>query len=309
MSITQLGYLGIGVKEVDRWEDYATGILGLTISDRLADGTIYLRMDEYHHRFILHPDSSDDLLYIGWQMPTEGALKELQARLRDAGVATQPGTTEERAERRVMDLIKFDDPDGCRHEAFHGPLALADSSFQPSRPIKGFVTGNMGLGHIVLNVGDLDQMTSFYRDVMGLRISDFVEINRGGRDLRMSFFHCNPRHHSLALVGRPGPPRISHFMIEVVSLDDVGATYYLCQEQDVPIATTLGRHSNDHMVSFYMLSPSGFRVEYGCEGRIVDDATWTIQHYKTGSIWGHKPAAPLDRPGGQAEAAAGAARG
>jgi extradiol dioxygenase len=148
----------------------------------------------------------------------------------------------------------------------------------------------MGLGHIVINVNELEKTTSFYRDVLGLRISDYVEINRGDRNFKMSFFHCNPRHHSLALVGRPGTSRISHFMVEVQSLDDVGATYYLCQEKDVPIATTLGRHTNDQMVSFYMLCPSGYRVEYGCEGRLIDDATWAIQHYTTGSIWGHKPA-------------------
>ena len=27
--------------------------------------------------------------------------------------------------------------------------------------------------------------------------------------------------------------------------------------------STLGRHSNDQMVSFYMSTPSGFEVEYG----------------------------------------------
>ena len=290
MTIAQLGYLGLGVGDLDQWEKYATGILGMTVSDHLDDGTLYLRMDDYHHRFILHPNSSDDVMYVGWQVSTEAGLGEVAANLKAAGVAVQQGTQEERNARKVLDLIRFEDPDGLRVEVFHGPLAQPDSTFQPSRPIKGFVTGNMGLGHIVLNVNELEKTTAFYRGVLGLKISDYVEINRGDRNLTMSFFHCNPRHHSLALVGRPGTPRISHFMVEVQSLDDVGATYYLCQEKDVPIATTLGRHTNDQMVSFYMLCPSGFRVEYGCEGRLVDDATWAIQHYTTGSIWGHKPA-------------------
>lgn len=291
MSITQLGYLGLGVSDLAKWEEYATKILGMTVSDRLGDGTVYLRMDEYHHRFILHPADFDDVMYVGWQVSTEAGLSEVASSLKRSGVTVQAGTRDELGVRKVMDLIRFDDPDGLRVEVFHGPLVQPDNSFQPSRPIKGFVTGTMGLGHIVLNVDNLETTTSFYRDVVGLKISDYVEINRPDRNFTMSFFHCNPRHHSLALVGRPGTPRISHFMVEVQSLDDVGATLYLCQESGIPVATSLGRHTNDQMVSFYMLCPSGFRVEYGCEGRLIDDSTWAIQHYTTGSIWGHKPTA------------------
>ena len=292
MTITQLGYLGLGVGDVAKWEEFASDILGVVISERSDDGSLYLRMDDYHHRFIIHPDGADDVAYVGWQTPTKAAFDEVQSDLRDAGVTFRAGTSEELASRKVMDMITFEDPDGLQTEVFHGALVQPDAVFQPRRPIKGFVTGNMGLGHIVLSVNDLGKGTAFYRDVLGLKISDFVEINRPDRQLKMSFFHCNPRHHSLALASRAAGaqgPRISHFMVEVQSLDDVGATYYLCQEKNVPIATSLGRHTNDHMVSFYMLCPSGFRVEYGCEGRLVDDATWTIQHYTTGSLWGHKP--------------------
>ena len=292
MTITQLGYLGLGVSDIAKWEEYASDILGMVVSKGPDDGSLYLRMDDYHHRFILHPDGADDVAYVGWQTPTKAAFDEVHSNLKSAGVAIRSATSEELASRKVMDMISFEDPDGLRTEVFQGALVQPDTAFHPRRPIKGFVTGNMGLGHVVLNVNDLPKGTAFYRDVLGLKISDFVEINRPDRQLKMSFFHCNPRHHSLALAGRAAGaqgPRISHFMVEVQSLDDVGATYYLCQEKSVPIATSLGRHTNDHMVSFYMLCPSGFRVEYGCEGRLVDDATWTIQHYTTGSLWGHKP--------------------
>jgi hypothetical protein len=51
-----------------------------------------------------------------------------------------------------------------------------------------------------------------------------------------------------------------------------------------PIAVT----SNDHMVSFYLRTPSGFNVEYGWGAREVDDATWQVQVHTAGSIWGHQ---------------------
>ncbi|MFD0567797.1 hypothetical protein ACFQ2M_41870 [Kitasatospora saccharophila] len=33
-------------------------------------------------------------------------------------------------------------------------------------------------------------------------------------------------------------------------------------------------HPNDHMFSFYVRTPSGFSVEYGWGGLLIDDATW-----------------------------------
>jgi hypothetical protein len=58
--------------------------------------------------------------------------------------------------------------------------------------------------------------------------------------------------------------------------------------------STLGRHSNDQMVSFYMSTPSGFEVEYGWGGRLIDDATWQVQRHDRGTLWGHK--LQLDAP-------------
>jgi len=54
------------------------------------------------------------------------------------------------------------------------------------------------------------------------------------------------------------------------------------------VVSTLGRHSNDQMVSFYMSTPSGFEVEYGWGGRLVDDAVWQVQRHDRGTLWGHK---------------------
>jgi hypothetical protein len=54
------------------------------------------------------------------------------------------------------------------------------------------------------------------------------------------------------------------------------------------IATTLGRHSNDFMTSFYANTPSGFFVEYGWGGRSIDPQNWTAAEMTCGpSLWGH----------------------
>ena len=296
--VTQLGYLGIGISDADAWERFATQTLGLHAHEPDADGTLFLKMDEYHHRFALRANGHDDIDYVGWEVADEHALRAMRGQLETAGVEITTGSAELAAQRRVVDLIAFDDPDGVRTEIFYGPLVNYDQPFASPRAISGFETGTQGLGHIVLVVEDVERSIHFYRDVLGMRISDFVQTSRmapaGSASRRMAFFHCNPRHHSVAFLAASIKPRLRHFMLQTQSLDDVGSTYTLCQDQGVPINRTLGRHTNDHMVSFYMASPSGFEVEYGWGARTVDDSTWQVQQHTTGSMWGHR--APTDEP-------------
>jgi biphenyl-2,3-diol 1,2-dioxygenase len=289
-SVTQLGYLGLSVSNVDEWERFATQVLGLQSNGRDADGSLYLRMDEYHHRFTVHPTAKDDVAYLGWEIPTEQAMQTLAKQLTAAGVAVQPGTAAEAEARRVAGLIKCSDPSGIPTEIFYGPLVTYERPFQSPRPISGFKTAGQGLGHFVIFVHDFEQSLHFYRDVLGMRISDFVNFSPApGVTLRVAFFHCNPRHHSIAFIQMPqAAKRLHHFMLQTNSLDDVGSTYYLCQAQQVPIVMNLGKHTNDHMVSFYLKTPSGFAVEYGWGAREVDDATWQVQVHSAGSMWGHQ---------------------
>jgi 2,3-dihydroxybiphenyl 1,2-dioxygenase len=291
--ITQLGYLGLSVSDIHAWEQFATQTLGLQVAQRETDGTLLLRMDEYHHRFLIHPTGKDDAAYFGWEVADEHALKGIAEQLKAAGVEVRKGTLAEAAARRVVDLICFKDPSGIPSEIFYGPLMAYNTPFHSPRQISGFVANQQGLGHMVVTMDDMEQSLRFYRDVLGMRISDFVHVVRpSGEKLYLVFFHCNPRHHTIAFYGAPNPQRrLNHFMLQARSLDDVGSTFYLCQDQSIPINRGLGRHTNDQMMSFYMRSPSGFEVEYGWGGRVVDDSTWQVQHHTSGSMWGHRPLA------------------
>jgi len=290
-SVTQLGYLGLSVSDINAWEHFATHTLGLQVSERGDDGSLFLRTDEYHHRFLVHPTGKDDLAYIGWEVKDEDALRAMAEQLTACGLEVKKGTQAEAEARRVVDLLTFKDPSGIASEIFYGPLMTFNLPFQSPRPISGFEGGTLGLGHMVVVMDDFDRSLHFYRDVLGMRLSDFVQVERPpGHKMRLAFFHCNPRHHTLAFYAAPQPPkRLNHFMLQAKTLDDVGATYYLCQDQGVPIARSLGRHTNDHMVSFYLRTPSGFEVEYGWGGRVVDDSTWQVQLHTAGSMWGHRP--------------------
>jgi biphenyl-2,3-diol 1,2-dioxygenase len=291
--VTQLGYLGIDVTDVPAWEKFATEALGLEARATDPDGTLFLKMDENHHRFVLHPRGRDDLAYAGWEVADEAALRATVERLAAQGVGVRMGTAAEARERRVMGLARLQDPSGVATELYYGPLVEFERPFRSPRAAGGFEAGRQGLGHIVLAVDDYEASLRFYRDGLGLRISDFIELEMGAAGSTLvAFFHCNPRHHSIAIAQFPAAKRLHHFMLQLRDMRDVGSAYDRCQDARVPITSSLGCHTNDHMTSFYMQTPSGFQVEYGHGGREVDDSAWEVQLHRSPSIWGHRaPAA------------------
>jgi len=285
MAVSQLAYLGIGVSDMGAWKTFATDILGMQITERADDGTVYLRMDENHHRIALHPSGEDDVVYIGLQTPTQAEYEGTKAALKGAGVSTTQGTQAEIAHRRLIDFVKFE-TGGLPFELSIGPNTRWDPPFQPARPMSGFKTGELGFGHVVLRSTDRDESAGLLTKALGFRISDYINT--------MVFLHCNARHHSIAFqpsipdLPRSRDKKMWHFQLETNSLDDVGTALDLATRAGVPVVSSLGRHSNDQMVSFYMSTPSGFEVEYGWGGRLVDDAVWQVQRHDRGTIWGHK---------------------
>ena len=243
--------------------------------------SLAFRMDDRKQRVIVNADTEGGAGFFGWDVADAAALDALGAQLERAGVKVARGSRALAGERRVADLIVFADPIGNRLEAFHGAETAA-KPFQPGRSISGFRTGPLGLGHAVLTVERLDEVVPFYRDLLGFRLSDYIL-----KPFRAFFFHVNPRHHSLAFI-ETGKNGIHHMMVELFSLDDVGQAYDIALTEPESIGSTFGRHTNDYVTSFYSRSPSGFMVEYGWGGRLVEPGNWVAQEYTTGpSLWGH----------------------
>jgi 2,3-dihydroxybiphenyl 1,2-dioxygenase len=297
MNVSALGTIGLDVKDVDRWTRFATKILGAAAGERTAAGSQLLRLDERGHRIALVPGRRDDLAYLGWEVAGEPELRAVTERLEAAGVNVGRADAEFRAERGVAQLVFCTDSNGIRNEISYGAQPTL-APFSSPRGIPGFVTGDQGVGHVVLSVEDASAAMTFYRDLLGLRVSDFIDFEREpGIGVHMTFLHCNERHHSLAFVERPGAARrLSHLMLEMRSIDDVGATFSLCEREGVPIAMSLGRHTNDEMFSFYLITPSGFNIEIGFGGKSIDDEGWEVRTYDAASVWGHRRQAPAQPP-------------
>src|SRR5262245_60646392 len=280
MAIQGLGYVGVRAKSLEDWAGFGEKFLGLQLVDRSCSSLAF-RMDDRKQRVVVTPDGGEGVAYFGWEAADAAALDAHAARLEQAGVQVTRGTRALADERRVADLISFDDPVGNRLEIFHG-AEVASEPFKPGRNISGFRTGTLGMGHAVLHVKSIDDVIPFYRDVLGFRLSDYMT-----RPFNAYFFHANPRHHSIAFI-ETGRNATHHLMVELFNLDDVGQCYDLALGEENRIGVTLGRHINDEVTSFYSNSPSGFMVEYAWGGRVIDVDTWQTEEVTWGpSMWGH----------------------
>lgn len=292
MAIRSLGYLRIEATDMAAWRTFGLKVLGMVEGKGSVEGALYLRMDDFPARLVIIPGEQDRLLASGWEAETEAGLQEVAARLEAAGVSYKEGSADELAERRVTGLITFDDPSGNTLEVFHGVALQHRRVVSPYG--HRFVTGEQGLGHVVLSTRDDEEALRFYRDVLGFRLRDSMRLPpelvgrpSDGPPAWLRFFGCNPRHHSLAFLPMPTPSGIVHLMVEVGEADDVGLCLDRARRHKVPMSATLGRHVNDLMLSFYMKTPGGFDVEFGTEGRQVDDGDWIARESTAVSLWGH----------------------
>jgi 2,3-dihydroxybiphenyl 1,2-dioxygenase len=279
MRVRTLAYVGIETRDLDGWADFSTSVLGLP-AERVDGGErLLLRMDERVYRFDVREGDEERLLWTGWELANAAELDQAEAELDAAGVGVRRATPEECLDRRVADLIVFEDPAGNRNELFYGQQA----DFRPlvlTRPLSGYLTADLGMGHVVVGVKHYAETLRFYVETMGFRVSDTF-------DGFIAFLHCNRRHHSIALVSSD-EPGLRHIMLEVASIDDVGATIDVCLRRGIA-TRTLGRHTNDRAVSFYLATPSGWEIEYGWSGQAVDDDVWTTrQLVGPTSLWGHQ---------------------
>jgi 3,4-dihydroxy-9,10-secoandrosta-1,3,5(10)-triene-9,17-dione 4,5-dioxygenase len=283
MMIRELAYIGIASPRHEEWLTYGTEVLGCGLAPRGEDGAVRLRVDDAVHRITIRPGDRDELLYTGWAFTNEVELATYLDRLRLAGVDVTPGTPEQCRDRGVAEMAWVTDPWGTRHELVSGQHRRP-GTFWPGRPLSGFVADDFGLGHVVLIAPDLAEADAFYGGVLGFTLSDRVD----EEFMKVRFYHCNGRHHSLAVAQVPGKIGLNHLMLEVKSLDDVGTGLDLAKHAGVPVLRGLGRHTNDLMTSFYMLTPSSFQIEYGFGGIVVDDLTWVASTNDRPSLWGHE---------------------
>lgn len=288
IDIRGLAYVVVNTTDVSQWERYGEDVLGM-MAKPAPDGGLYLKMDERPFRFLIQHAETEGYAASAWEVLNAEAFAYALRVLAKAGVEAVMGNEAQCALRKVQQVAMFRDPSGNRHEIVWG-CQKDFRRFVSPQGVERFVTGDLGMGHTVLPAPQFDATWAFFRDVMGFGLSDIYK-HRAGPDApvqRIHFTHCNNgRQHSLALFEAEIPSGCAHVNVEVASITDVGRAHDRRQHHGVKLMASLGQHANDQMFSFYMATPSGFALEYGAGGLVVDWSKHAAFEATEISLWGH----------------------
>jgi catechol 2,3-dioxygenase-like lactoylglutathione lyase family enzyme len=138
------------------------------------------------------------------------------------------------------------------------------------------------IGHVVLNVADVERSARFYTDVLGFEVSDVYpeDMVPGG----MVFLRCNTDHHGIALVGSTDRPsenvELNHLAFEVASLDDVVRARDHLRRHEVKIDFE-GRRRAGCQLAVEFRDPDNHRLEIywgldqiGSDSQVRPPAEW-----------------------------------
>jgi 2,3-dihydroxybiphenyl 1,2-dioxygenase len=283
----ELGYLVLEVPDPGDLAPIFGNVVGLVPGERTPTGVDAWRNDARANRLFVQPGPANDAIAIGVEAVDDGAFDAAVARLRGIGAEVVDGDGNE---RRVRRLAQTSAPWGIDVEVV---LQIEDAPKVFASPLVpgGFLTDGVGFGHAVFATTAFDESHAFVVDGLGFAQSDWLETELApGIDLEVRFYHCNRRHHTLALARAPFdlPQRLHHVMFEVRERDDVGSAFDRAWESGLPIPNGLGRHDNDGMFSFYLQTPVGFQIEVGHGARVITDDWDDNRRYDRISAWGHQ---------------------
>ncbi len=286
----ELGYVILEFPDPESLTPVLAEVVGLTRGDSDSESVCW-RNDGRARRLVVQRGPASDAVAIGIEAVDTSALDTRVDRLRDLGFVVTKGTDSEASARGVDRLVRARSPWGVDVEIVTG-LAFAASPFESDLIPGGFHTAGVGFGHAVFATQDMEASSRFLIDGLGFGQSDWL-LTEIAPDvsLEVRFFHCNERHHTIALALIPFevPQKLHHLMFETKERDDVGAAFDRAWGTDLAIPNGLGRHDNDGMFSFYLQTNEGFQIEIGFGARVITESWDDNRRYDSISSWGHQP--------------------
>ncbi len=233
--------------------DFYTLVWGLDFAAE-ADGTVYLAATgSDFHVLELTPGERTALRKVSFRVRSREDLQTLLARVREAGCEIisplAPSSAPSGGESFVVR-----EPQGCVMEFVHGDRTKT-ARIVADRPER--------LAHVNINSADIEQLSAFYQQVLGFRLSD--------RSKLMAFLCCNSDHHAVVLAEAP-VHGLNHVAFLMPDLESVMRGAGRMVDHGHPIGWGVGRHGPGDNVFAYFVEPTGAVIEYTAEVLQIDDS-------------------------------------
>lgn len=281
-------------------------IFGMRRSAR-TEGALYMRgTDAAHH---VHVTERGAPAFLGLAFEA-AARRDLETLARAAG-----GAVERLQEPGGGEVVRLCDPDGRRVEVVHGIEPLAALALRAHPPLN---TGSCRpridtlqrvgagpsqvkrFGHAALKTADLRQLSGWYRDHLGLLVSDDVYVEGPAKPMGR-FLRCDrggeaADHHTLLLL-ETGEVKLGHAAWEVADFDDLMVGHdHLENAAAYRHYWGIGRHVLGGQIFDYWKDPLGFTVEHWTDSDLLaaDAAAGSHHILQALSQWGPPPPPDLD---------------
>ena len=280
VQVVKLGYAGFDTPNLEAMLAYYTEVIGFTLVERGEDGAAYLRSAVDHHTITLYPAAENGLRHIGLQISGDHSLKEAAAQLGEQGIQVESRTD---AQPGVPELLEFSDPEGHTLQLY-ATMEQVGSGF----PETGIVPEK--LGHIALAVHSAKNMCDFYQNLLGFRVSDWIE------DFFV-FLRCSPDHHSMNFL-QSKYQKMHHIAFQLKDWAHVQKACDHLAKHDIPLIWGPGRHGAGHNIFTYHYDPDKQIIELFTELDIVNEALgyfeprpWHEEFPQKPKVWKDAPRA------------------
>jgi len=188
--------------------------------------------------------------------------------------------------------VKLKGPDGFRVDLIHGlqmaePLKVRDPlqvNFAQNKQRIGALQrpGNeparvFRIGHCVFKVSDADAAMAWFRDTLGMTITDRLHIPDNPKSTLGTFLRCNrgqqySDHHTiLCLQSAPDDIKVHHSSYEVQDPDAVHIGHYWLKQGGYKNEWGVGRHLLGSQVFDYWRDPWGYMFEHYADGDLLNE--------------------------------------
>lgn len=270
MAIIRLGRAELRVMDLEKAADYYTNVIGLDEVGR-ADGKVYLKAwDEFdHHSLILQEADSPGLDHLAFKVENEEDLNDYEKKIAQFGLSMKrisKGTRLGEGEALRCEL-----PTGHQMELYHriDQVGTKTGTLNPDPwpdGLRGIAPHR--LDHLALTGDDVNTVTRFFTEVLGLFQSEKV-IMLDGEVMIGSFMYArNGKPHDIAFIKGPDN-KLHHAAFYVDNWYDVLKAADLLTKRDVTIEVTPTRHGITRGQTVYFYDPSGNRNEAFASGYIT----------------------------------------
>jgi catechol 2,3-dioxygenase-like lactoylglutathione lyase family enzyme len=246
IPVQRIGHATYETTDLDRQVDYYSRIVGLAVTDRTSERAILSSRLGYE-TLVIERGATARCTRLSFQVAPAFDLKDVGPALSKLGI---------KAERRaditpgMRDAAVFTDPKGTEIELFSTVEHAAPRDVSEGvAPLK--------LGHVAFMVPDAKQITDFYVDHLGFRVSDWME------DF-FSFLRCGPDHHTANFRTNP-KTGLNHVAFEVKDWAHMQVACDTLGRHKRPILWGPLRHGIGHNIAIYHRDPDEHMVEFYCE--------------------------------------------